>query len=125
MNIVRVNVVHLRKNGFNSLQEWLDASPCNIYIGRKMKYVSGALQSKWANPFTSEKYGLEKALALYEEYIRTDEALFNDIMELHDKQLGCWCDPSKCHGAVLQKLIKETSSIASLASSARALLSEK
>lgn len=52
--IINVKKAELKKVGYNSLQEWLDASPDHIYIGRDMSfYVPGADGSKWKNPFFS------------------------------------------------------------------------
>ena len=70
-------------------------------------YVKCATKSKWANPFTSSKYGLEKCLERYEEYIRNNKELMDSLPELKDKILGCWCKPKSCHGDILIKLLKE------------------
>jgi hypothetical protein len=33
----------------------------------------------------------------------------NDLHELKDKVLGCWCRPKKtCHGDILEKWVKKT-----------------
>ena len=79
-------------------------------------YVPGALQSKWNNPFTVKKYGIEKSLQLYREWVitgihpingkkRKGGPLLNDIDELRGKVLGCWCKPNKCHGDILKDLL--------------------
>ena len=31
----------------------------------------------------------------------------NDLHELKDKVLGCWCKPLSCHGDILVELIKK------------------
>lgn len=69
-------------------------------------YVKGATASKWQNKFTVKKYGLEKCLELYEEYIR-NSILYDQLEELDNKILGCWCSPSKYHGDILIKLLNE------------------
>ena len=63
-------------------------------------YVAGALGSKWGNPFKAKKRNkksVKKCLERYEDHIRKDPDLFNAIMELEGKELGCWCKPSQCH----------------------------
>lgn len=82
--------------------------PYDIYIGRP---------SKWGNPY-SHKHGTlakykvntrEEAVQAYREYITNGDGkhLLNDLHELKDKALGCWCKPLQCHGDVLVQLIKE------------------
>ena len=73
-------------------------------------HVAGALGSKWGNPFKpkkSNKNSLKKCLERYEDYIRKNPDLFNAVMELEGKEIGCWCKPSPCHGDILIKLFKE------------------
>lgn len=71
----------------------------DIYIGRP---------SKWGNPFVIGKDGTrEEVITKYEIYIRNNKKLLNDLYELKDKVLGCFCDPLPCHGHVLIKLLKE------------------
>lgn len=107
--VVNVKKAELKKLGFGSLQEWQNASPDHVYIGRNMShYVPGAVGSKWANPFKVDKYGREGCLKQYEEYVRSTPALINSIDELRGKVLGCWCAPEPCHGHVLIKLIDES-----------------
>lgn len=77
-----MKVVHCKKELFD------------VYIGRP---------SKWGNPFTIGKDGTrEEVIAKYEQYL-IDSGLINDIDELQDKTLGCWCSPKACHGDVLIK----------------------
>ena len=73
-------------------------------------HVRGALGSKWGNPFKpnkSHKNSLKLCLERYEDYIRCNPDLFNAVMELEGKELGCWCNPSPCHGDILIKLFRE------------------
>ena len=73
-------------------------------------YVAGAVASKWGNPFKAKKANknsLNKCLRRYEDHIRRNPDLFNAVMELEGKELGCWCKPSPCHGDILIKLFKE------------------
>ena len=78
----------------------------DIYIGRKIQYHNEFKKdSKWRNR--------SKTLADYEQWIRNN--LWNDLDELKEKRLGCWCitttelEPVKCHGQILMKLVKERS----------------
>ncbi len=70
-------------------------------------YIEGANQSKWANIFPVKKYGRDKCLELYEEYIRNNKELYSSLEELEGKELGCWCKPEGCHGDILIKLLNE------------------
>lgn len=89
-------VVHCKKEKFD------------VYIGRP---------SKWGNPFTHIAdrktkaefivSSREEAISKYREWILTQPNLLNDLHELKDKTLGCWCKPKSCHGDVLLELIKE------------------
>ena len=106
MEIINIKKQKLKLIGYTDLENWV-IKPEHIYIGRDMTvYVKGAIGSKWANPFSVKKYGLEKCLELYENHIRTTN-LFNKLEELEGKILGCWCHPNKCHGDILIKLLLE------------------
>lgn len=106
-DVINVKVTHLRPT-YQSLDDWIHSSQNHLYIGRKMHYVKGADGSKWQNPFTVKKYGLEQSLQLYEDYIRNTPHLWHSLLELENKILGCWCVPyHDCHGHVLQRLISE------------------
>ena len=76
-------------------------------------HVPGALGSKWGNPYkpkNAKKSSLRKCLERYENHIRKTPHLFNALMELEGKEMGCWCKPSPCHGDVLIKLFRERQS---------------
>ena len=83
-------VVHLKKE------------PYDVYIGRP---------SKWGNPYSHKEGTLAEfkvanraeALEKYEKYLLENETLFNSLIELQGKTLGCWCKPNKCHGDILTK----------------------
>ena len=47
-------------------------------------------------------------LKLYEKYVRNNPFLMSSLHELKEKELGCWCTPSPCHGDILIKLYLET-----------------
>ena len=71
----------------------------DVYIGRP---------GKWGNPFSIGKDGTrEDVIKKYEEWIRNNSKLLNDLHELKGKILSCWCVPKACHGDILIKLIKE------------------
>ena len=73
----------------------------DVYIGRP---------SKWGNPFEIGKDGTrQQVIKKYEEWIRQQPDLLNQLDELKGKTLGCWCKPLPCHGDVLVKLINEQS----------------
>ncbi|KKM87028.1 hypothetical protein LCGC14_1272990 [marine sediment metagenome] len=80
----------------------------DIYISGTLDYPKTEfIRSKWANPYSVRKYGRKKALELYEEYIRNTPELYNNLFELKDYVLGCWCKPKSCHGDILIKLLNE------------------
>lgn len=104
--VINVKVAELRSDGYPTLDAWLQASPEHVYIGRRVVYVKGAEHSKWHNPFSVKKFGIDQCLAKYEDYIRNNENLWNSLSELNGKQLGCWCAPGPCHGHILVKLLQ-------------------
>ena len=65
-----------------------------IFIGRP---------SKWGNPYKI-KIGREKAIEEYENYLYSS-GLINDIAELANLTLVCFCTPLPCHGNVLLKIL--------------------
>ena len=78
---VNVKKVALYQKAYKCLLDWC-LNPNHIYIGRCMEhYVKGARGSKWQNPFTVKRYGLEKCLELYEEKIRRTPELMEAIPE--------------------------------------------
>ena len=107
MSIVNIKKKELNKRNIKDFEEW-NSKPNTLYIGRNMTfYVKGTKKSKWFNPFSVKKYGRDKCLLMYEEYIRNTSELYNNLDELQGIELGCWCKPEKCHGDILIKLLKE------------------
>jgi hypothetical protein len=105
--VVNVSVRVLRGRGYASLVEWL-AVPGHVYIGRSMQqYVRGADASKWANPFSVQRFGRDGALVRYREYIKASAELLEALDELDGAVLGCWCAPERCHGNVLLEMLAE------------------
>lgn len=92
-----MRVVHCKKERYD------------VYIGRP---------SKWGNPYThilrrTEAEFIvknpEEAIKAYRNWIEKGKGshLLEDLWELKNKTLGCWCSPKPCHGDVLIKLVKE------------------
>lgn len=106
MDIVNIRKKNLVKMGYKDFNDW-NKKKDHLYIGRNMSfYVPGTEESKWKNPFSAKKYGRNKCIELYEDYIKNSK-LYNQIEELNGKVLGCWCKPEACHGDVLIELLKE------------------
>lgn len=119
IKIVNVKVKNIRPQ-YENLKEWMEA-PENVYIGRKgivfIKNEAGKSErfpkedSIWANPFKISKELLrEDVIQLYEEYILDKiekENLYEELENLRNKNLGCWCYPEPCHGDVLIKILEK------------------
>ena len=78
----------------------------DVYIGRRVQYHKEFMtDSIWANRSNS--------LVAYELWIRHIPRLWNQLLDLSGKVLGCWCvttdklEPVECHGQVLMKLVRE------------------
>ena len=71
----------------------------SIYIGRP---------SRFGNPFIIGKDGNRaEVLVKYENYIRNDKHLLEDIKLLKGRDLVCWCAPQSCHGDVIIQMLLE------------------
>ena len=104
INIKKKNLLLL---GYNDLEDWLK-DPNHVYIGRNMSvYVKGANNSKWKNPFSSKKYGRDKCIEMFKNYIEKDQNLMDSLKELDGKTLGCWCKPEACLGDILIELLNK------------------
>ena len=89
-----IKIVNLRKEKYD------------IYIGRG---------SKWGNPFSHLNDTLaiykvksrNKSIECYKDWILFGDGkyLLDDLDELDNKVLGCFCKPKKCHGDILIELI--------------------
>lgn len=71
--------------------------PFDIFIGRP---------SKWGNPFFIGKDGTRgEVIAKYRlwlwQQILSGDITLNQLSELKDKRLGCYCAPLPCHGDIL------------------------
>lgn len=80
----------------------------HVYIGRNPKWMA---PSKWGNPFVVGKHGARgECIALYENWLRHNDALLAALDELRGLVLGCWCAPRACHGDLLMWLANATRS---------------
>jgi hypothetical protein len=105
--VINVRKVTLKKRGIADFKEW-NKRKNTTYIGRNMAfYVPGSFKSKWCNPFSSKKYGLDTCLKMYEVHVRNDKKLMGELEELRNMELGCWCAPDPCHGHVLIRMLDE------------------
>lgn len=79
------------------------------YIGRQWNLGGYHLKkSKWFNPYTVKKYGLDECLKLYEEYLKSKPELLKQLPELSGKTIACFCETgNKCHGDVLIRVGRE------------------
>lgn len=76
-----------------------DGSEFDVYIGRPSKY---------GNPFIRGIDGTkEEVIAKYKEYALNNPELYNSLLELEGKRLGCYCAPKYCHGDVIVELIEQ------------------
>lgn len=74
----------------------------DVYIGR---------ESLWGNPFKIGEDGtreevIEKFRLYLWEQIKAGKISKEQLVELEDKRLGCFCAPQACHGDVIVKAIK-------------------
>lgn len=126
-----VHVEFIRNLGYDDLNSW--CQDCNnVYIGRKgIVFIKDSSDKKvrfptnnsiWANPFKSKHHSSTKeCLILYHNYILEKihrENLWDELLKLKGKNLGCWCVGSNkrfytsdstnwiCHGEVLMYIIK-------------------
>ena len=83
------------------------------YIGREYNDRYGRFhfpESKWGNPYHLAKKDWNnmpkrlEVIRLYKEEHLPGSGLLDQIHELEDKILGCWCKPLPCHGDVLAEL---------------------
>lgn len=123
MDVVSVRVCDIRPQ-YSDLRIWI-SDPNNVYIGRKgivfvtnekgEKYRYPTSDSIWANPYKiTDLCNREQSIALYKNYIiekiRTGEINIDQLRNLKNKTLGCWCKTKQhpttpCHGDVLIELL--------------------
>ena len=95
-------LANVRKGHDEELIAWAIETGCYVYIGDNEPHT-GRKRSIWYNPFKVSRYGRDKAVELYRDYILSKPDLLARLPELRGKVLGCWCYPLSCHGAVLLK----------------------
>ena len=102
-----MSIVQVKKRG------GVLVNPYDIYIGRRCTMGGHDLhQSIWANPYTVKEHGLERAIELYEVYMRErlvkEPELREQLRLLQGKTLGCFCkQPGPCHGHSIIRLMQE------------------
>ena len=81
----------------------------SVYIGRG---------SIWANPYSHKpsKFQVttvgtrEEAIEMYRRHlwdqIKSGQITINQLLELDDKPLVCFCSPLPCHGEVLSRAVE-------------------
>ena len=66
-------------------------------------------QTKWGNPFVIDGDRLE-VINMYRRWlwdsIKNRTISTEELAELHDRDLACWCAPQPCHGDVLARATK-------------------
>lgn len=122
MSVVNCKVKYIRPE-YNNLKEWMDDDR-NAYIGRSgivfilnehsnKKERFPKQSSKFANPYKVGRDGTrEVVIQKYKHYIESrleaHPGLYQELLELKGKNLGCWCHPEPCHGDVLLELIEKS-----------------
>ena len=77
--IINIKKTNLNVLGYKDFNDW-NKNDNHVYIGRNMSfYVPGTVESKWKNRFSVKKYGRDKCLEKYREYIMSNVSLMNDI----------------------------------------------
>ena len=93
-----INKAPFRENILVSLRK--GAYPNAVYIGRP---------GIWGNPYTAKD---GDAIDLYYAYLKNNKGLLERLSELENKQLACWCFPSRCHGdAIIQVMLEMNLSV--------------
>jgi Domain of unknown function (DUF4326) len=76
----------------NARQAGTKPAADRVYVGRP---------SKWGNRFVIGPDGSrDEVIAKYRAWIVQQPALMAALPELRNKDLICWCSPSRCHGGV-------------------------
>lgn len=70
--------------------------------------VNCARPGEWGNPFKVKNHGAPEAVRLYASYLSKGKLHFTKEdarLELHGKNLACWCKPWEfCHADVLLQI---------------------
>ena len=98
------------KDGFSSFKEWVE-TPNHIYIGHNIRKYLNDFKKKdsiWCNPFMTFDLDRVEKKEYYEAFLRCNPHLMEQLNELENKVLGCWCENIElCHGRVLVNLYIE------------------
>ena len=102
------------KHEGTSLSKWVQ-DPNHLYIHRNLSFhlkKKGVSDSIWyKNIKDLQKFVNDEDkdyLSIYEKCIRSTPELWDSLLNLENKVLGCWCEPSQpCHADVLIKLFNE------------------
>ena len=102
------------KHEGTSLSKWVQ-DPNHLYIHRNLSFhlkKKGVSDSIWyKNIKDLQKFVNDEDkdyLSIYEKCIRSTPELWDSLLNLENKALGCWCEPSQpCHADVLIKLFNE------------------
>ena len=111
--VADVHVKFIRKNGYNTLKDWMEDEN-NVYVGRSgIVFVDGVRfpprASKWCNPFKTED-----ALPKFEIHLNKllrDQKNIEEFLQLQGKTLGCWCVNTRsgngevCHAQVMTRIL--------------------
>ena len=76
-------------------------------------YINHNTKTKKFNKSFPEGTPRKTIVDAYEQYLLSNKELMNDLHELKDKVLGCWCKDlggrgKSCHGDILVKWVKKT-----------------
>ena len=91
---------------------------CVVVNLKKEKYdVLVCRPSKWGNPYSHKENTLAKfktknrkeSIEMYKLWITVGDGkhLLNDLHELKDKKIACFCAPKSCHADILKQLVDE------------------
>jgi hypothetical protein len=121
MSVCNCKVKFIRPE-YANLKEWCKDEK-NVYIGRKgIVFIKNEITEKkerypkissvFCNPFKVGKDGnREEVIEKYENYItekiQLEPELKIRLIEMKNKNLGCWCYPEKCHGDILIDIINK------------------
>ena len=110
--VINLNDANLRKMGYATPMEWLEASASHVYIGREAR-KQGLMSSAWGNQAPVKIHGREKSLSIFRDEVLyginakgEENTLWESLEDLEGKQMGCWCSPKYCHGHLLLELLE-------------------
>ena len=82
----------------------------DVYIGRSRR---GEPYNKWCNPYKiddskgdTREVVLEKYRIYLWQQIKDGNISIEDLLNLDNKVLGCFCKPKNCHGDIIAKAVE-------------------